>query len=339
MEDNLSVEDVVTTADVKIGQAAVSQAVDEVIASDSDENLLAGDVSDAVDNDLVEDGSAEEEAQEATDEEESDEQEEVEVEAEEKSELPKGSRAERRIQELNRRAKDAEDRALAVQTQYQQRFDHMQAQMAQQIQAQQQAYQTQLQYAQHQAYTAQQRQEAENLAKLSPAQRLEREWIQKARAEAESALLPKFQAMENQLAQERQMRTQITESVKRRNELQTYKTNANATASKVLFGEFSPEVAAKIGPRVNEVLMTWDTAFGEGLDKSAASLKEAFETYHQAKLKSISAKSGQKIKQSQAAPKPLPTNKVSAKGDARPSPQELKKMGYSDYVDWRRNSA
>jgi hypothetical protein len=346
MDDDLSVEGVVTTTDLKVNEAAVSQAAEEVVASDTDENLLASDVENAPDNDLAVDEPASEEAQETADEDEPSDEEEVEAAEEDeqadekpKAEKPKGSRADKRIQSLNKRAKDAEERLQSMQAQYQQQFNYLQQQMAQQMEAQKQAYQAQLEYAKQQADIVRQRQEAEELAKLTPAQRLEREWIMKAQQSAESALMPKFQALERKLAQEQQMRAQITESVKRRNELQVYKTNAGETANKVLFSGLDPEVVPKLAPRIQEVLMTWDTAFGGGLDKSALEVKEAFEAYHQAKLKSVSKKAGAKIKQSQAAPKPLPTGKVSAKGDARPSPQELQKMGFQNYMQWRSSRA
>lgn len=331
MNDDLSVEDVTTTSD-KAGQQAIETAAEEVMASDAEENLLGGDPADAIDNELGADEPASEEVQ-ASDDEQTEEKPEVKA----ADAALKGTRAEKRIQELNRRAKDAEERATQVESRYQQQFQAYQQQIAQQYQAQQQAYAAQVEYSRQQAEAVRLQQQQIDFAKLSPAERLEREWMAKAQAQAEAALLPRFQELQHELMKERQVREQVSQANQKRIQLQSYKAQAIEASKKTLFNEFDPETASNLAPRLNEVLMTWDTAFGEGLDRSAHSLKEAFEAYHQAKLKAVSRK-GAALKQSQAAPKPLPTGQVSAKGEARPSPAELRKMGFSDYIEWRKSS-
>ena len=337
MSDQSGMESMLTATTTS--DAAPESAVEEAV----EETNLDGNASEAVDNEMaVETSTPETEVQEPDPEDvepdaeasdDSDEKEEIEALAQ-TAPKPEG-RAEKRVRESVARAKAAESKLQEVQAQYQQQYQAMHQQMQAQVAAQTQALQEQLNLQRYQLQQAEYKREQEELANLSPGQKLEREWLEKARG----LVAPEVQAIRQELEQERAQRQEVFRRAKANNDLQQWKTQAGEAAKKVVFDGFDDTTLSKLGPKAQEVLLTWHAASGEDISKSAQSLKAFLEDYHRARLASVSRNSGAKIKQSQATPKVAQGSKVSAGGSAKPSPSQLRAMGYSDAFEWRKAGA
>lgn len=322
--------------------AAPESAVEEAV----EETNLEGNASEAADNEMAVESSAPENEVQEPDPEDVTPDEEVEAASDEESEEVEATaqdaqpkkvegRAEKRIRESVARAKAAEAKLAETQAQYQQQYQAMHQQMQAQVAAQTQALQEQLNLQRYQLQQAEYKRQQEELAQLSPGQKLEREWLEKARG----LVAPEVQAIRQELEQERAQRQEVFRRAKANNDLQQWKSQAGEAAKKVVFDGFDDAAFSKLGPKAQEVLLTWHAASGEDISKSAQSLKAFLEDYHRARLASVSRTSGVKIKQSQATPKVAQGGKVSAGGSAKPSPSQLRAMGFSDAFEWRKAGA
>ncbi len=299
-----SAQEIVTTADA----AQTERAVEEIGPQNGVDVSLEGLVSP---DDLL--GAAPETPEQEEVQEEEKLEEVVDVSEEKAPEKELGSRASARVSEAVNRAKEAEAKMAEMQAQYQQQLAYMQYQMQQQVAAQQKAMEDQQAFYRKQAELAQARAEREDESKLTPAQKIEREWIRKAKEAANSEQDVRFKKLEEQLASERQLREQALQAAKERQLLQQYKQRADSVNKNVLFKEFDTDAVSKLSPKAQELLLTWGTASGEEPEKAVQGLHQFLEDYHRAKLKAISTKSGAKIKQSTTAPKPIAKTNGQAK--------------------------
>lgn len=330
VDENFSVEDIAqTTADL------------------NHENLLAGDPAEASDNDLTADPAPEVESDsesaehdlanqpesaEMTEETSYQEvEEEVEVEAEEKP--AKGSRAEKRIQVLADRAKKAEEALAKSQEEFTKRFEALQSNMQQQLSAQTNALQEQVRMQAWQMEQARIRQEQADLSQLTPGQRVERDLIQKTR----EALMPEIQRRDAHIERLEQERRQMFQIAKDKKELDGWKVRTNEANAAILLKEFDADTQKALADVSRELVMTYGTAFGVNPEPASNKFKEFCEAYHRAKLKTVSRKGAASLKPGQSAPKPLPQGKTSAKGNSRPTPEELTKLGFNNYIEWRKS--
>lgn len=302
-----SAAEIVTTAD-----AQVPSAVEEIGPQNGVDVSLEGVTSP---DDMLGAATPDQAAQEEVPEEKQEEVVEAAGEEPQKKDEELGARASKRVSEAVNRAKEAEVKLAEMQAQYQQQLAYMQYQMQQQMAAQQKAVEQQQEFYRKQAEIAAQRFSQEDDAKLTPAQRIEREWLQKAKEAAKAELSPELSELKNQLAAERQLRERALKAAQERKMLNDYKMRAETVNKNVLFKEFDPETVSKLSPKAQELLLTWGSAAGEEPEQAVQGLQQFLEDYHRAKLKAISQKKGgAQIKQSTIAPRAVPkTSNGSAK--------------------------
>jgi hypothetical protein len=225
-----------------------------------------------------------------------------------KEEVELGPRATKRVQDAVNRAKQAEVQLQNMRAEYQQHLQGVQYQFQQQMAQQQAMLAQQVEFYRKQAEASMTKRPEEDESKLTPAQRIEREWLNKAK----QALMPEFDALKAQLGEERQQRERLMKAAQERKMLSEYKQRADHINRNILFKDFEPTDIDGMNSKAQELLLTWGTAAGEEPEQAVQGLKAFAEAYHKAKLKVISKRLGPKIKQSQVTPKTLPNTRAAA---------------------------
>lgn len=306
--ENLSVDEVVTTT----ADTQKEQAVDEVMSSggvdvSAEANVSPDDILESATPKVKAEKAGPEEEVEAPAEEVEAETEEVEVPAQTETE-GLSERATKRVQNAVNRAKEAELRLAEMQAQSQQQIAYLQYQLQQQMAQQQAAMREQQEFYRRQEQVREQLRLQAEEQNLTPAQKIEREWLEKAKRAALEELRPQLEQQKQAIARAEAEKQQAMRAYQERQMLQQYKAKADTVNRSVLFNGLANEDIGKLNDKAQELLLTWGTAAGEEPEQAALGFKQFLDNYYQARLRAT-AKSGAKLKQTVNAPKAVPTAK------------------------------
>lgn len=249
----------------------------------------------------------------------------------------KGSRAQERIQALNTRAKAAEESAKVQAQRYEAQLQSVQQQFQHQLALQQQALEQQLSIQHEQLQMAKARLEEEAVAKLSPEERLKRQFYSEAAAEAKKLLSPELDSLKSKLAESESARQRYVDQAQRQKQIQGYISRASTTNAEVFKDVFADEGFKKESQRLEELNLTYATALGIEPEQAAKDMKSVFDAYFKAKLAVISkSKGAAKVAQNKNMPKSVPGGKASASSGINwPTRAQLQEDGiYDSQAKW-----
>jgi DNA repair exonuclease SbcCD ATPase subunit len=245
------------------------------------------------------------------------------------------TRAQKRIQELNKRAKDAETRLAAKEAEFQAQVQAQAAQQQAQFQAQMQAIAQQNELLQRQLELAQSKRNLDEDAHLTPMERYEKNILEKAEQRATERLKPEVEALRQKFAEQDAQRQQAMQQAEQQRSLKVFSAKADAASKQYLMrdvdtGAFAPEDQSVAG----DMVLAYVAATGESPDKAAQKFKGWLDKYYQGRLQKVSKTSGTKIQEGQRMSNPLRPNSGTVQGESKPSWDALRKHGYSNYVQW-----
>jgi hypothetical protein len=248
--------------------------------------------------------------------------------------------AQERIRALAAEKKAALERAQQVEAYYAQREAQLQQQWAAQLQAQQAAVEKQMAFYEQQAKAQAEREEQERFARLSPEEQVKQRFYKEAAEMAKQQLLPEVEAIRQENAQLRDTLQNWQQTAQKKRAVGQLMQRATEANTKVFSQTIGEQATGELAPILQELNLTYHSAFNEDPETAAAKLHEAFEKYHKAKLQAIATgKTGKKVQANKAAPKALPGGRAAVKGEINwPTREQLnadarfKGQGYEKWI-------
>jgi|TARA_Y100000310_G_scaffold182154_1_gene182214 hypothetical protein len=259
----------------------------------------------------------------------------TEPEPEEPKTKAKGSRADKRIQNLVKERKQLEQQLHQRDQYYQQHLAAMQQQIAAQRDGDSQAMQEQLALQRQQLELMQSRGETAAKGELSPMEEYRLNIIKEATEKAGTKFSPEVEALKQKLDAMEAQRQQEIENAQRQQRYNHYNQQTQVARDGLLLKGFAPDRAKQLAEPMDEMLLAFCGAFGVEPNVAAPQFKKYLDLYVQGSLESRARGGGQKIRKGRAVPKSAPSGKRSARqGNAFPKPDVLRKAGFDSALDW-----
>lgn len=269
------------------------------------------------------------------------------VAAPEPKAVPKESRAEKRIRELNLKAKETASRLEQERQAFEQERRQYQMQL-QQLQAQQQAETQQSLQAMRQYQEAQQRREWEaqeraRYEQLGPVEQVKYDAERRAAQLAETAAERKFRELQEKLNGFEKAQQEAREEAERQARFKAWK-QETVLGRQNLFSGIDEKVAKEINVDFDEMIMGHAAGFGISPQQSAKQFKAALDKYVAARVAAQNKAAVDKVKAKQGlVPKAGSQAKAAPTGprggnpvQKTPAAHEIKAVGYSDTLHWIR---
>lgn len=150
-----------------------------------------------------------------------------------------------------------------------------------------------------------------DVEKLSPVDRLKHELKQELKRENDAELAKLQQSHEARLNQLSQSLAQRDAERDRAVRGQTLKAKAEAALKNVLLKDLDPATAARLGPKMEEMLLAWSGAFGQYPDQAAPEFRATLEAFASAVVAAKGAKNKQ-VRGKQGATRAVPRASAAA---------------------------
>ena len=255
--------------------------------------------------------------------------------SEEPKKKAKGSRADKRIQNLVKERKQLEQQLHQRDQYYQQHLARMQQEIAAQKAGDSKAMQEQLELQRKQLEYLQMQRETESRDELTPMEEYRLNIIKEASEKAGNKFSPEVEALRQELEGLKSAREEEAAKVERQQRYNYYNQQTKAARDGLLLKGFAPDRAKQLAEPMDEMLLAFCGAFGIEPNKAAPQFKKYLDLYVQGSLENRARGGGQKIRKGRAVPKSAPSGKRSAKrGSKFPKPDALRKAGFDSALDW-----
>lgn len=254
----------------------------------------------------------------------------------------KGSRAQKRIRQLNEQKKAAEEERAHLQqqlTQMQQQMQLQQQYLHQQAEAQRQSVELQQRAYQEDNQRRLSQEERERYENMSVAEQIQYDAERRAEQRAQQLIEQRLAEVDQRLSQREQQEKQRYEEYQRELRLQQWTQKANDLGQQLgqrFVGEEVPEDAAIW---LQEAILSTSAAFGEPMEVAAERFGKALEVLYDKKRKAESQRTLQKVNQSRTPIKgtsrTAPTGAIGQGKQKTPSKEQIYAAGYDSVFQWR----
>ena len=255
-----------------------------------------------------------------------------EEQVEEEAEAQKGSRAQRRIQQLAARAKELEQTIAQRDVQYQQYIYGLQQQQQSQ---EQKLSQERLEIERQRLEAEQQRIKREEEAGLSDLEKWRRSVVNDAKSEVEQAAAARVQTLEHRLQElENQRQAEIQRwEAKQRTDFFQHKAEEEGT--KAVLSGLLPEDRNKLTQDTGNLVMVWAAANGVDPSVAAPAFNQFLDRLVTAKIKATATQAKKAVKTN---PPSMMQGKnmtpMEKQASAIPSLEDIKAAGYESFFHW-----
>lgn len=256
-----------------------------------------------------------------------------EEQVEEEAEPQKGSRAQKRIQQLSARAKELEQTIAQRDAQYQQYIQSLQQQHHQQ---EQQLAQERLEIERRRLETEQQRIRREEEAGLSDLEKWRRSVVNDAKSEVEKAAASRVEQLEKRLQDMESQRKAEIERFEAKQRTDYFQKKAEEEGTRTVLSGLLPEDRNKLVQDTGNLVMVWAAANGVDPSVAAPAFNQFLDRLVAAKIKSTgsSAKKSVKVNPPSALVGGKATPAERAASSSIPSMEDILAAGYSSFFHW-----
>lgn len=261
----------------------------------------------------------------------SEEEETAEDEEPEEEDAPKGSRAQRRIQDLVSSNKQLQQNLEQQQLQFQRQLASIQQQQKEQDS---QYRKEQLELQKQQLEIERRRREREEESELTELEKFRRGIISEVKGSSPE-LKRELEEIKKQLEESKSAQQKAREEAERQRRVMHFSKQADAMLGDVVLKSVAGESRAKLDTRAKDVLMTYCAAYGVEPKDAAPQFKQFLDDYAHAVMQGR-ASSGKKAAKVAGAPASkmspkAPKQKVSR---AWPNAKQLRANNYDSVFDW-----
>lgn len=258
-----------------------------------------------------------------------------EEEPEEDEPKPKGSRAQKRIQQLAARSKELEQQLSQVTQQSQLQFQSVLQQQEAKHQAQMDQMQQLIEVRSREAELMQAKQSREEDQNLSEVDRFAAKIERETMAKAESLFDSKLEALQSKMDEQEAAHAERQQKMENQRVFERVSQRTEAARNSTFFKGFNQEsITPEVGQAVDDTIMALAAARNIPIEEAASFLSQLTDIVGQKRQATKkAAKSKPKVKPAKAG-LPSSARQAAKGGEKAPSLQEIKEMGFNNHLRW-----